>query len=153
MARLHAERVRGVDGALAVQGLYPNVGRALKEAESRGIDVPVMLGPDGKVCEFATSNLFFVRDGVAVTPAPNGCFLAGIPRRRSLELLEQAGIPVEQREVDYDELLAADEIFSTGNYGKVLPVRRRARHVAMPGHVQPLHRRTTTLQAPPHDDR
>ena len=115
--------------------LYPNVGRALKEAETRGIDVPVMLGPDGKVCEFATSNLFFARDGVAVTPAPNGCFLAGITRRRSIALLREAGITVEEREVDYEDLLAADEIFSTGNYGKVLPVRRIDDRDLQPGPV------------------
>ena len=115
--------------------LYPNVGRAIREAMTRGIDMPVMLGPDGDVCEFASSNLFFARDGVAVTPAPNGCFLAGITRRRSIALLREAGIEVEERRVEYQELLEADEIFSTGNYGKVIPVRRIDRRDLQPGPV------------------
>lgn len=115
--------------------LYPNVGRAIREAMTRGIDIPVMLGPDGKVAEFASSNLFFAHDGVAVTPAANGCFLAGITRRRTIDLLRDAGVTVEEREVDYDELLQADEIFSTGNYGKVIPVSRIDQRDLQPGPI------------------
>ena len=55
--------------------LYPNAGRELKEAAARGYDNAVILDPNGNVAEFATSNLFMVRDGVAHTPIPNGTFL------------------------------------------------------------------------------
>ena len=57
--------------------LYPNAGRALKAA-ARGYDNAVILDPNGNVAEFATSNLFMVKDGVAHTPIPNGTFLNGI---------------------------------------------------------------------------
>jgi len=37
--------------------LYPQSGRALREAAKRGFDNAVMLDPDGNVAEFATANL------------------------------------------------------------------------------------------------
>jgi branched-chain amino acid aminotransferase len=105
--------------------LYPNVARALREAKSAGFDNAVVLDPDGQVAEFATANLFFVAaDGTVVTPAANGTFLAGITRARVIALLAEAGVPVQQRAVQPAELEQAREIFSTGNYGKVMPCTR-----------------------------
>jgi branched-chain amino acid aminotransferase len=105
--------------------LYPNVARALRAAAAAGFDNAVMRDPDGLVAEFATANLFFVaHDGAVVTPAANGTFLAGITRARVIRLLEADGIAVQQRSVLPEELDSAREIFSTGNYGKVMPCTR-----------------------------
>ncbi len=109
--------------------LYPNVARALREAKSAGFDNAVILDPDGQVAEFATANLFFVAaDGSVVTPAANGTFLAGITRARVIALLAEDGIDVRQRTVEPAELETAREIFSTGNYGKVMPCTRYGAH-------------------------
>ncbi len=105
--------------------LYPNVARALREAATAGYQNAVVLDPEGRVAEFATANLFFVAaDGTTVTPAANGTFLAGITRARVIRLLEDAGIKVVQRAVMPEELDVAREIFSTGNFGKVMPCTR-----------------------------
>jgi branched-chain amino acid aminotransferase len=105
--------------------LYPNVARALREAKAGGFDNAVILDPDGKVAEFATANLFFVAaDGSVVTPAANGTFLAGITRARVIALLAEDGTAVRERAVEAAELETAREIFSTGNYGKVMPCTR-----------------------------
>ena len=105
--------------------LYPNVARALREAATAGYQNAVVLDPEGRVAEFATANLFLVAaDGTTVTPAANGTFLAGITRARVIRLLEDAGIKVVQRAVMPEELDAAREIFSTGNFGKVMPCTR-----------------------------
>ena len=48
--------------------LYPNAARALTEAKAKGFDNAVMLDLLGNVAEFATANLFLVKDGVAITP-------------------------------------------------------------------------------------
>jgi len=101
--------------------LYPNVSRALREARERGYENAVMLDLNGNVAEFATANLFIAKGGVAHTPAPNGCFLNGITRQRVIRLLRQAGIEVVERRVTFAEVLDADEVFSTGNFAKVLP--------------------------------
>ena len=115
--------------------LYPNPGRALAYAKARGFDNGIMLDPDGHVAELATANLWFVKDGVAVTPSANGTFLAGITRLRMLGLLRQAGMAVEERVVSVDEILNADEVFSTGNAGKVQPVTRVNDKSLQPGPV------------------
>ncbi len=104
--------------------LYPNVARVAREAAARGFDSAVVLDPNGNVAEFAYMNLFFARDGVVHTPSANGTFLNGITRQRIAGLLRAAGVEVIERAVDFSEVLAADEIFATGNYGKVMPCTR-----------------------------
>lgn len=106
--------------------LYPNVGRALLEAKEKGFDTAVVLDAMGNVAEFAVNNLFLAKDGVAKTPAANGCFLSGLTRRRVIELLSGAGTAVEETALTLDDVFDADELFLTGNYSKVLPVVRVA---------------------------
>ncbi len=115
--------------------LYPMTGFAIKEAADKGFDNAVVLDPEGNVAEFATSNLWFAKDGVAITPSANGTFLNGITRQRAIKLLREAGIEVIERTITYDEVRAADEIFSTGNYAKVRPVTRLEDRELQPGPV------------------
>lgn len=103
---------------------YPNSARVMREAKARGFDNGVMLDSLGNVAELATANIWMVKEGVAHTPAPNGTFLNGITRQRVIALLRQAGVRVHERAIRWPEFLDADEIFSTGNYGKVMPVTR-----------------------------
>ena len=104
--------------------LYPNNARAIFEARSRGFDNAVMCDLLGNVAELATSNIFMGKDGVVYTPAINGTFLAGITRQRVIGLLRQDGVTVVEKTLRYGDFQAADEIFSTGNYSKVVPVTR-----------------------------
>ncbi|MBT4890056.1 MAG: branched-chain amino acid aminotransferase [Rhodospirillales bacterium] len=101
--------------------LYPNVSRSVRAAGKRGFDSAVMLDPNGNVAEFSFTNLFMAKDGVVHTPAVNGTFLNGITRQRVSKLLRDDGMEVQERAIDFDELLEADEVFSTANYSKVLP--------------------------------
>ncbi len=101
--------------------LYPNGARALKDARAAGFDNAVMLDPWGKVAEFASANLWVVRGGVVQTPVPNGTFLNGITKQRVAGLLTDDGYTVEEVPLTYEDVLSADEVFSTGNYGKVMP--------------------------------
>ena len=112
--------------------LYANSTRVMRDAQARGFDNGVVLDSAGAVAEFATSNLFLVTaEGRVVTPVPNGTFLAGITRARVIALLAQAGVTVEERTVQPEELDSAVEIFNTGNYGKVTPcVRYEGRTLA-----------------------
>ena len=104
--------------------LYPNVGRALMEARGKGFDTAVVLDGLNNVAEFATNNIFIVKDSVVMTPAPNGTFLAGLTRRRVIELLHDEGHEVQERTIRLSDVFDADEVFLTGNYSKVLPVVR-----------------------------
>lgn len=102
--------------------LYPNVARALMEARQKGYGTAVVLDAMGNVAEFATNNLFMVRDGLVQTPVANGAFLSGLTRRRIIELLTEDGHEVDETTLTLDDLAAADEVFLTGNFSKVQPV-------------------------------
>jgi branched-chain amino acid aminotransferase len=115
--------------------LYPNTQRALAEATRRGFDNAVVLDACGNVAEFGTANLWIANDGVALTPAWNGTFLKGVTRQRIKQLLEDAGVEVLETVLTVKDLMEADEIFSTGNYGKVMPVTRFEDRELRPGPV------------------
>jgi branched-chain amino acid aminotransferase len=104
--------------------LYPNNSRALAEAASRGFQNCLMLDMLGDVAEFGNSNVFMGKDGVVYTPAANGTFLNGITRQRVISLLRGAGTTVIETTLRYSDFLAADEIFSSGNFAKVAPIVR-----------------------------
>ncbi|WP_026986773.1 branched-chain amino acid aminotransferase [Fodinicurvata fenggangensis] len=113
--------------------LYPHAGRALRDAKARGFGNAVMLDALGNVAELATANIWLSKDGVARTPVPNGTFLNGITRQRIIKLFQEADLPVEEVQLTYRDFLEADEIFSTGNYGKVMPVTRIEDRELQPG--------------------
>lgn len=115
--------------------LYANAGRALKEAVDKGFGNAVVLDPIGNVAEFATANLMFAKDGEVHTPIPNGTFLNGITRQRVIGLLGKAGYKVHERSVTVGDLLEADEIFSTGNHGKVQSLTKFEHRDLQPGPV------------------
>lgn len=115
--------------------LYPNNGRAIMDAKARGFDNALVLDMLGNVAETGSSNIFMVKDGHVFTPAPNGTFLAGITRTRTISLLTAAGYRVSERALGVADFMEADEIFSTGNHSKVVPVTRIENRDLQPGPV------------------
>ena len=113
--------------------LYPLAAMAVAEARRRGFDNAVMRDPIGNVAEFTAQNLMMGRNGSLITPIPNGTFLNGITRQRVIQLLRSDGVTVIERTVRVDELLEADEIFATGNHGKVVPCVRYEERTFAPG--------------------
>jgi branched-chain amino acid aminotransferase len=96
----------------------------------------------GNVAELANSNVFMVKDGVVMTPAPNGTFLDGVTRQRTIALLRAAGETVVETALRYADFQDADEIFSTGNYAKVSAITRIDQRVLQAG---PITRKATDL--------
>jgi branched-chain amino acid aminotransferase len=115
--------------------LYPNNGRAILEAKKRGFDNALVLDMLGNVAETGASNIFMARDGMVFTPAPNGTFLAGITRARSIALLKEAGIEVQEKTLSVADFMQADEIFSSGNHSKVVPITRIEGRDLQPGPI------------------
>ena len=76
----------------------------------------------GRVVEGTMSNLFMVKAGVATTPSLARCGVAGAQRARVLDLLGARGVRAEVRDVAYDELAGADEIFLTNSVIGAWPV-------------------------------
>ena len=114
---------------------YPNSARAMRECKSRGFDNAAMLDPAGNVAELTTANIWCAKDGAAYTPVANGCFLNGITRQRIISLLGDAGIIVHERSLKWQDFLEADEVFSTGNYSKVMPVTAIEQRALQPGPI------------------
>ena len=122
--------------------LYPNNARALIEANARGFGNCAVRDLVGNIAELATANIFIGKDGVVFTPAPNGTFLNGITRQRVIALLRGAGVSVVETTLRYTDLETADEIFSSGNYSKVMPINRIDERSLQPG---PLYRKAREL--------
>ena len=122
--------------------LYPNNARAMLEAKSRGFGNCVVCDAVGNVAELANSNLFMAKDGVVYTPIANGTFLAGITRKRVIGLLRDTGTPVVETVLRYSDLQNADELFSTGNASKVLPITKVDDRSLQPG---PIYRKAREL--------
>lgn len=113
--------------------LYPNNARALREAKSRGFDNALVRDFLGNIAELTTANVFMAKDGVVYTPDPNGTFLNGVTRQRVINLLRQSGVTVVEKALSYADFEAADEIFQSGNYAKVMPITRIDSRDLQPG--------------------
>lgn len=115
--------------------LYPNNGRAIMEAKKRGFDNALVLDMLGNVAETASSNVFLVKDGHVFTPAANRTFLSGITRSRVMGLLADYGFRTTEKTLTVQDFMEADEIFSTGNHSKVVPIIRIEDRDLQPGPV------------------
>jgi branched-chain amino acid aminotransferase len=115
--------------------LYPNNGRAIMEAKARGFDNCLVRDMLGNVAETGTSNVFLVKDSQVFTPASNGTFLSGITRSRTIELLLAYGFKTVETTLSVDDFLEADEVFTTGNHSKVVPIIKVEDREFQPGPV------------------
>jgi len=103
--------------------LYPNNARMLVEAQQKGFGNALVADAMGNVAETATANVFMVKDGEVFTPIANGTFLSGITRARHIANLRGDGVKVHETVLTFDDFHAADEVFLSGNFAKVTPVR------------------------------
>jgi branched-chain amino acid aminotransferase len=115
--------------------LYPNNARMLREAQEKGFGNAIVCDPLGNVAETATSNIFMVKNGEVFTPVLNGTFLNGVTRQRVIRLLRDAGYKVWETTLTLDDFRASDEMFSTGNYSKVVPITAFDDHQPGPGPI------------------
>lgn len=92
--------------------------------------------------EVGAMNIFFKINGVVITPELNGSILPGVTRNSVIALCSKWGIPVEERQVSVDEVVAAakngtmEECFGTGTAAVISPVgelRFEEDHMAIGG--------------------
>ena len=100
------------------------------------------LDTDDRVICGTMSNVFLISGQALVTPAITRCGVSGVMRRHVLTLLDEAGMDCEVRDVDTDELWAADGVFISNSQFGVLPARACGEHTWAPG---PLFRRIAGL--------
>ena len=84
----------------------------------------LMLDADDRLICGTMSNVFIVTQNTLMTPAITRCGVSGIMRQQVMHLFDDAGVPCDVRDLDTDELDAADEVFLTNSQFGILPVRR-----------------------------
>lgn len=102
-----------------ITGAYINSALAKDQAEEAGCDDALMLNARGKVAEASGANLYIVRNGTMITSPITGDILEGITRMSIIKFAEDAGIPVEVREIDRSELYISEEAFLCGTGAQV----------------------------------
>ncbi|MBK6982682.1 MAG: aminodeoxychorismate lyase [Betaproteobacteria bacterium] len=123
-------RVRRCDLALAIQPALAGVKslnrleNVLARAEWRdpAIREGLLADTDGRLVEATMSNVFLCLDGRLVTPALSRCGVNGAQRERVLDLARAGSIRCEVRDVAFDELARADEVFLTNSVIGIWPV-------------------------------
>lgn len=101
---------------------YSNAALARMEALENGYDEAIMLNTQGKVAEGSAENIFVVKNDVIQTPPISSGCLEGITRDSVIQLMEASGGLVVEKDLERDDLYAADEIFLTGTAAEVKSV-------------------------------
>jgi branched-chain amino acid aminotransferase len=95
---------------------------AMQEAFRRGGFEGVMRNFRGELAECTQSNLFVVKNGVALTPPIDAGLLAGITRGFLFEVGAATGVAVREAVLRDDDLFDADEAFLTSTTREVVPI-------------------------------
>jgi branched-chain amino acid aminotransferase len=95
---------------------------AMREAREASAAEALIVDREGHVLEGSTSNLFLYDEKKLVTPPHSAGILLGITRRHVLEVAAEAGLTLEERVVNVDELFGAEEVMITSSIREVVPV-------------------------------
>ena len=101
---------------------YINIVQADLEVKSQNPNASaLMLDINGNLCEGMGANLFLVKDGEMFTPHEQ-YILAGISRQVTIDLANELGINVKEKNLDLYDAYTADEIFVTSTSYCICPV-------------------------------
>ncbi len=92
----------------------------LPSMEAMGAD-DYLYHKNGEVTELSRSNVFIIKNERLITPRRN--ILHGVTRKHVLQLAADIGM-VEERDITLEEVLQADEIFTSGSTKRILPITK-----------------------------
>ena len=95
---------------------------ALRTAHRDGCAEALLLDPDGRVLECATSNICMISGDTLTTPPLELGLLAGRTRALIMDLAGTTGLQAREAAFDLQDLQAADEVFICGSVKEVVPV-------------------------------
>ena len=102
-------------------GTYFSNTMALHEALDNGADEAIMLDKDGFISEGSGENIFIVKNDSIFTPTTNHC-LNGITRQSVIQIAKDLEFSIQEKNLEYDDLLNADEAFFTGTAVEITPI-------------------------------
>lgn len=100
---------------------------------SEGVHEVLLVDDQDCITEGSRSNVFFVRDGVVLTP-PATDVLPGITRKHILECCRQKHIRLREERIRVADLKGMDAVFISSTSRRVLPVNRIDETDYPPGH-------------------
>jgi len=122
--------------AAKATGQYINSILAKLEALYSNYEEAILLDSRGFVSEGTGENIFVVKNGVIHTPSTSASILEGITRDTVIELAQDMGYEVVERDLVRTDLFLADEIFVTGTAAEITPIREvDKREIGKPGPV------------------
>ena len=109
--------------AAKATGIYLNSMLAVMEAIRAGYDEAILLTDDGFIADGSGENVFIVKNGTIITPPLSTSILPGITRLTLIEIAQELGYTVEERNLIRTDLYLADEMFMVGTAAEVTPIR------------------------------
>jgi branched-chain amino acid aminotransferase len=104
-------------------GNYINSYLAGADATKDGYEEAILLDQNGYLAEGTGENVFLIRNGTIYTPGPESDILLGITRESVMKIASDLGYKVVEKLLTVNELLSAEEVFFTGTYAEIAPVR------------------------------
>ena len=104
-------------------GTYFSNTMALHEALDNGADEAIMLDKNGFISEGSGENIFIVKNNNIFTPTTNHC-LNGITRQSVIQIAKDLDFSIQEKNLEYDDLLNADEAFFTGTAVEITPISK-----------------------------
>jgi len=92
------------------------------EAEKMGVDEGLMLDPDGYVSTCNSTNFFMIKNNEVWTSNGQHC-LNGVTRHSVIDICKKKEIPIKEKQFSINEVHKADEVFVTGTFAGIIPVR------------------------------
>ncbi|HYS24029.1 MAG TPA: aminotransferase class IV [Vicinamibacterales bacterium] len=99
-----------------------NSALAMQEALKSNAFEGVMRNYRGEISECTTSNLFVVKNGVALTPPLDAGLLPGITREFLFDVGRDVGVEVREQVLRDEDLFGADEAFLTSTTREAVPI-------------------------------
>ena len=92
------------------------------EADKMGVDEGLMLDPDGYVSTCNSTNFFMIKSNEVWTSNGQHC-LNGVTRHSVINICKKKKIPIKEKQFSINEVHEADEVFVTGTFAGIIPVR------------------------------
>ena len=92
------------------------------EADNMGVDEGLMLDPEGYVSTCNSTNFFMITSDEVWTSNGQHC-LNGVTRQSVIDICKKKQVPIKEKQFSINEVHKADEVFVTGTFAGIIPVR------------------------------
>jgi branched-chain amino acid aminotransferase len=93
------------------------------EGNRAGYEEAILLTDDGYVADGSGENIFAITDGTIFTPDLSASILPGITRDAIIQMAQDLGYTVVEKQLIRTDLYLADEVFMCGTAAEVTPIR------------------------------